>query len=299
VPNADGSVVVFASDHPGIVPGDTGGGFDSDIFARLRGPALGIAQLEVSSDGGVSGAVSMSGVMAASATDPAGDGNAALGADLVETSVMYRPESEDLLVRLGVSALPGVRAPNAIPTQHPTAVHSVAGAPGVVYGLRFTVAGVVHEVRALRAGATAAPPGAPLFALYRCEAACLETARLAGGFGTSGKEIRVAVPLSAIGGAGKTLSAVRAFVGIGEAAAGAVQSLDEVVLPDAPLPLPEVRLGMAAEDVPGQEVVFDTTATLTAGRFSGSVAGAGGGARRVWARVCLGAWCEMRSFPLE
>ncbi len=301
VPNADGSVVVFASDHPGIVPGDTGGGFDSDIFARFRGPALGVTELDASSAAegvSVAGAVSMSGVVAASASDAAGDGNAALGADLLETSLVYRPEAEDILVRLGVSGLPGIRATNMIPTQHPTALPSVAGAPGVVYGLRFTVGGILHEVRALRAGASAAPPGAPLFALYRCETACLEIARLAGGFGTTGEEIRAAVPLSALGGAGKTLSAVRAFAGIGEAAAGMVQSLDELVLPDAPLPLPEVRLGIASEDVPAQEVVLDTPATLAAGRFSATVADTGSGARRVWARICLGTWCEMRSAPI-
>lgn len=303
-PNADGSVVAFASDQPGIVPGDTGLGFDSDIFVRRRGPALGVAELRAQpgqQEIAVDGAATFSGLVAATATDAAGDGVEPIGADLSAVEVIVRPEAEDLQIRLAVTKLPGVRGPNVPPFQPGIFVPGTTGAPAVVHGLRFTVGGVAHEVRAMRVGAAAAPPGAPLFALHRCEIVCLETARLSGGYGSTGDEIRVSVPLQALGLAvGGELQQVRAFAGIGEAAAGAVQELDTLSLPDATITAPRVEVGLAMAGTPPSEVTFDHPVQLTAGLFSTTIpipAGAAPGPWRVWARACLGSSCEPSSIP--
>lgn len=61
---------------------------------------------------------------------------------------------------------------------------------------------------------------------------------------------------------------------------------------------PRSHLGIATEDAPAPDVVFDTAVTLTAGRFTATAADASGGARRGWARISLGTWCEMSSAHL-
>jgi hypothetical protein len=297
-PNADGSVVAFASDNPNIIPGDTGLGFDSDIFVRRRGPALGLAELHVErgSDGlTVDGVGNFSGVVAASASDATGDGREELGADLSEVSVIVRPENEDLLVRLQVTRLPGVRTPSIKPSQPGAALPGIAGTPAVVHSLSFRLGGIAYELRSMRAGAAAAPPAAPFFALYRCEAACLEVSRLAGGYGTTGAEIRVAVPFSALGVSGPaTLTNLVASAGVGEAAAGIVHTLDALSLPDVAIVAPTIELGVAPPEQAQHQVPFQPGPSPSIGTFSAMLADPGGPVR-VWARACLGTTCGAAS----
>ena len=299
-PNADGSVVAFASDNPNIVPGDTGLGFDSDIFVRRRGPALGLAELRVQRgpDGlTVEGVANFSGLLAASASDPIGDGREELGADLSGASVIVRPENEDLLVRLQVTRLPGVRTPSVKPSQPGAALPGLAGVPAVVHSLSFRLGGISHELRALRAGASAVPPGAPLFALYRCEVSCVEVAHLAGGYGTTGAEIRFAVPFASLGVSGPaTLTQLLVSAGVGEAAVGIVHTLDTLSVPDVAIVAPTIEIGVAPPDLAEHQVPFQPGPSLTSGIFSATLAHPGGPAR-VWARACLGTTCAAASMP--
>lgn len=214
------------------------------------------------------------------------------GAELTGASVVYRHEDESLLVRLPVAKLPGVQTA----AQKGSALAcvftlgctpGVAGSPGVVYGLAFEAGGVRYEVRVLRAAAAAAPPGAPFAALYRCELACTETARLAGVVGTTGKEALAAIPLSAFGGKpGDPITGLRAYTGVGEAAAGAPSRADEAALPNTRIPQPLVEIGVSA----GQDISVEATVTPTGAAFSGSISQQPADGW-VWTRACLGETC--------
>lgn len=299
--SADGRHVAFESLSTNLVPGDDNQ--VPDVFVRDRGPALGIGGLEAAvgpDQVTVSGWATYSGAVVSGATDPSDDGGAAadvVGGELTEASVVHRPETEDLLVRLRVTSLPGFRSPLGpaciVFVCHPGAP-GAAGSVAVVYGLELELAGTRYELRALRLGATGSSPAAPLFALYRCDPSCTETIRLSGGFGTSGEEILVALPLEALGAAGgEALSGLRAFTALGEARPGALHELDEVVLPEEDLSRPELSMAIESAGTPEEGVAFDAAATLSGGAFSGAVdtAGIPPGDYKVWARACLGETC--------
>lgn len=284
---ADGSEVAFQGLASTLAP-DTNN--DADVFVRHRGPSVGIGEIEVGSSGdgiSVSGWARLLGAPMATATDPGDDGDARVGAELVSGSVLYRPEEEDLLVRLGAAGLP--RAANP-PTHTLVPSASVAGAPGVLYGLAFEHEGVGYEVRATRTGE-------PSFILYRCEPVCLATTPLAGGYATTGSEIRMAVPLSALGAEeGSSLGALRAFAALGDPAA---PPLDEIALGESTIPGGTVRLGVAQEGTSEDEVAFETTAELVAGTFTATVPSpAAEGPFRLWARACVGGECHASSVPV-
>lgn len=301
VPSADGSVVAFASDNPNMVPGDTGTGFDSDIFVRRRGPALGISEATASRDGNevvIEGTATASGLVVASSQDAAGDGNEALGADLSGISIVARPEREDLLIDIDVTGFPGFRPPNLSPTQLGPGLRGTAGVPGIVYAVPLRIGGVSYEVRATRSDVATGVFSAPVFTLVRCDVACLESARLAGGFGTTGDQIRVAVPFSALGISGAaTLTQVHALVGIGDGISGALHVLDDMQLPDVAIAPLSVEVGIAGADRTEEEVSFEPVSSLAGGAFSGRLAAPGITPARVWARACLGASCGSDSTP--
>ena len=267
---------------------DTNG--DADVFVRRRGPSVGIGELEVGSNGDrldVSGWARVSGASLATASDPLDDGDPLLGAELVSADVLHRPEEEDLLVRLGVQGLPRAAGPATHPIV-PSA--SLAGAPGVVYGVGLEHDGVRYEVRATRAGQ-------PSFALFRCDPACVPSAPLAGGYATTGSEIRVAVPLSALGaGEGSALGAMRAFAALGDPA---TTRLDEIAIGEATIPPGTVSLGVAPEGRSEGDVAFEAPVGIDAGAFNATVAApTAEEPSRLWARVCLGPVCRASSVPL-
>ncbi|HYH27952.1 MAG TPA: hypothetical protein VEA19_04140, partial [Actinomycetota bacterium] len=283
---ADGAVVAFGSSSSNLVPGDTNSW--QDVFVRERGPSTGVGALELDVAEArvtVRGWAGLSGVALADRRDPDdSEEPAPLGTELLGARIAYRPEDRSLALTLDVGGMPGV--PSA-----------VAGAPGVVHSLSFDLGAVRHEVRALRAAATAAPPGAPLFALYRCEVACVEAARLAGGYGERGEEINVTVPLTALGvNEGSTLGSTRVAAGLGEGGTGVAQAFDTIELGSLTIPRTEVQVSISGQGPPQELVV-----PLTDGRFEASFDRSGFPAGRydVVARACLGQECGFRNRSVE
>lgn len=283
--SADGSAVAFTSASQILAPDAP----DQQVFVRERGPAVGVGGIELRPKGDdreVSGWVRFSGGILSAATDPAGDGAAPeLGTDLTGASVAYQVEDESLRIRWDLASIP--------------AVEGIAGAPGVVYGFELVAGGVRHEVRAGRAGATQITPASPSFVLYRCEIVCIQVTPIQGSLGTAGTNVQALVELADLGiGDGGALTDLRAFVGPGDAAAGAAAPADELALGNATLPAREVMLGIAPADA--TEVTFDRTLEISDGRFEDVVATAGlpDGDLRVWVRACLGAECGARSIVL-
>lgn len=288
----DGRHVAYNSLASNLVPGDTNA--TTDIFVRDRGRPIGVGELSAIPDGDritVSGRATFAGAAVASASDPPDDGTegaAEVGAELTGAELTYRPEQEDLFLRLRLSSVPRSPVPCATVTCVPTRV----GVPPVLYGLRFQLGATTYEVRALRVGGTAAPPATPYFALFRCAPTCTETARLNGGIGTTAPEMVTSVPLAALGAQeGAALTGIRAFTAVGEAAPGAAVTLDQADLADAAIPGRSVALGIAPAGSPESEVDFDTQAGLTDGSFAGTLPASPPGDYDVWARACLGTTC--------
>ncbi len=302
--SAEGRHVAFLSYASNLVPGDTNG--VSDVFVHERGGSLGVvgtpSVLKVPGGVGVSGLATFSGATLAEATDPDDDGTgvgpleaADVGAELTGTALVYRPEQEDLLLRMDLSSLPP----------------AAGGLPGILYGLELGSGGTSYEVRALRAAATSLR--SPVFpssdrwpqllephvALYRCDLVCTEHAPLTGSFGTTGDQVLVSVPLSALGAAeGTGLTGLRAFTAVGEATPGALHLLDEAPLSSSVIPASRVELGIAPASTSEDAVAFTVEADLLAGEFSGAIPtdGLSAGSYRVWARTCLGDACGPAAF---
>lgn len=312
--SADGRFVSFGSYSSNLVAGDSNTWFD--VFIRDRGPGLGVGAMTASpSTEGVvvSGWARFWGTLLSWASDERGEIAAApAGADLTGASIVYRPETDDLLVSWDVTGLPGLRQPGGAGGVGPDprsqfflpgvggAAPGVAGAPAVVYDLEFKTGGSLFVVRSIRVAGTPSPPAAPYFALHRCDPGCREVARLSGGYGTTGDEVRVAIPLQTIPGLGESgsITDTRARTGLGEATTGIVQVLDERPLPDGSVPVREVRLGIAAAGTPEDGIAFDTPAELSLGHFAGLLATPPSGDYEVWARACLGEECGAASVAL-
>lgn len=285
----DGRYVGFLSPASNLVPHDTNG-FD-DVFVHEQGGSQsavsGLSVQDTPEGVDVSGRAKFSAASFAGAVDPTDDGTgvgplgaADVGAELAGASLIYRPAQENLLIRLDLSALPSDPAG--------------AGLPGILYGTEFRLGETRYEIRALRAGATSTTPRTPYVALYRCAPDCVEHAALTGSFGTTGSRVLVSVPLSVIGASeGTELSSLRAFTAAGEAAPGALLTLDEVALSSSAIPVPRVELGIAEDTAPEEEIAFTVAADLAAGDFSGTIPteGLSTGSYRVWARACLGDAC--------
>lgn len=138
------------------------------------------------------------------------------------------------------------------------------------------------------------PPVSPYFALYECEPACTEVARLGGGIGTTTTEIQVSLPLALLDlEEDPTLSSIIASTALGEASPGAIVGLDEVELPDASIPDPTIEVGIRPRAGSPVGIADPFFLELDDGAFSGGfdVSAFPPGAYRVWARLCLGANC--------
>jgi hypothetical protein len=253
----------------------------------------GLSKVSAAAEGGqvvVSGWATFSGGYVAARSDSAT--NAAPGADvsggeLIRTELTYRPELADLFVRWELKSLPTVAA-------------GVVGDPSVLYGLRTVIAGVPVDIRAQSAGASA------LFGLFDCasETGCTKLADLAGGFGTSGVEVVVAVPLSVLASyklvlrEGDKIGAPTAYTARAAYLAGAVadaQRLDSIVLVStatATVPARSVRLTI------GQT---SRVATLTNGSFKASFPSADVRTNpvKVTSRTCLGAACVVQTISVK
>jgi hypothetical protein len=286
----DGQWVSFQSCASNLVAGDTNK--TRDQFVRFRGPHVGAAKLSARRGASVtvSGWATYSGAVLASAGDKATDAAAAAagsGGELVGGDVLYRPELGDLFLRLRVTQIPaagvalgGVAAP---------------GDPRVVYGAKFVANGVAYEVRVNRAGVNTADPLTAAMGLFRCtEVVCTEVAALRGGYGTTGEEVVVSVPLSLVTSAngkplaeGGVLSTLRAYTAFGTYYGGPVSLLDELVLSRSasvrvPAKTVTVTVGRTARRVAVRNGAF--SASFPASLFRG--------ATPVTVRACLGRECR-------
>ncbi len=299
--SSDGRHVSFSSEAADMVAGDTNGRRDN--FVRDRGPDVGVGDLVAAPFGSFlgpkvtgSGWATFTGVQLAADADPidGAPGAADAGGELVGASIAYRAEQEDLLIRLDMRELSPIGGICGKGVPCPV----IVGRPGTMYGFELSLAdGTRFEVRSMRAASSSVPPSTPYFGLYRCQqgAACVEVAKLKGGIGTGGEDVRVAVPLSGLGiPEGSFLTGLRAFTAVGEASSGAASQLDEVSLGSAEIPSRTVFLGVAGPSVPLQNVAFTTAASLERGAFSATLS-ASNGSYRLWAKACLGPNCSATS----
>jgi hypothetical protein len=142
-------------------------------------------------------------------------GDAALteaGGKLVAARMAFRPQLQDLYLRLDLQTMPTVALAN----------------PAIVYGVDLTVDGARYEVRAAGVG-----PLVASFGLFRRTTGGVWTkvADLHGGYGTTGQQVVFALPLRAIAAQnGTQISAVTAFTALGSYYAGAAHLLDQIEL---------------------------------------------------------------------
>jgi Tol biopolymer transport system component len=284
--SADGRIIVFDSFAADLVQNDNWNNPSkayTDVFFRDRGNAVGIGALSAACSANpatASGWATFSGGLLVSADDPANDGAPgapSIGAELIGASIAYRPERADLFVRLPVTAL----------------LANVGAAPGILYGLKITVNGIPYEVRATKAEG---------FALYNCQnsvPSCTQVGTLSGSIGTTGSVVTASVPLNALGAnEGSTLSGLDGYTALGTAATGPATMLDDVALSSTTIPIRSVTLGIAPSATAQVDVLFNTTATLANGNFSGSLPPTAAGTYKVWAKACLGNNCGVTSAPL-
>jgi hypothetical protein len=146
----------------------------------------------------LSGWATFSGTVIASGTSPVGnttDPTAGVsGADLIGAQLIYRPELADLFIRWQVASsctACGIPSVGTAPAQ-------VVGDPRILYVLSTTLGGTPVEIRAQSLGVTQE------FGLFICqtESACTFSQSLQGGYGTTGEEVVVELPLSTIAAAG-------------------------------------------------------------------------------------------------
>lgn len=275
--DADGSVVAFTTGAANLVDGDGNGSLD--VFARDRGPSLGVFGTTVATGAetvAVGGLAAFSGALA-SVTDEIEEAAGPAGADLASAAVAHRPERGDLLIRWSPTSLPALRGPgtggNAFQVSSGV-VPSVGGAPGIVYRAAFTAGGSAYEVRAGIEGAS----------LLRCSGAvCEQVQGLEGSVGSTGVEIVAQVPLSPLGDPSALADVV---LSVGPAGAAAV---DEVTVGDVPLGAPAVELGLA-EAGAGQPTLAPVPAED--GTFQVELDRGGLQAPVVWSRACLGEQCS-------
>jgi Tol biopolymer transport system component len=309
--SADGRRVAFESYASNLVPGDTNGA--ADVFFRDRGPEVGVGLVSTFSEDNsitVTGWSTFSGQVLASAMDPPDDGLPGAGpsgAELTSASLTYRPESENLFVRLHLLPIP----PNQRECIGPVFCENTgAGAPGVLYGFGFNREPFRYEVRILRS-ATASPPSAPVVALYRClpvcegcTAVCEKISGASGAIGTTGDEVVASISLRELGSPQccyTPITAMRAFTATGGAESGTaaiitsddISIIDQIDFPDATLYPTLVSLGIAPRGTPANQVLFDRETTFSQGNFWGSVDASALSAvpYDVWARACVGPVC--------
>lgn len=208
--SANGRLVAFESDGPNLAPNATNGQWD--IFVQPVGPDLGVGSaatgvtLSVAGDPGFS--VDHVLQRSASALTTAMSSDAG---HLRSASMAYRPALDDLFLRLSVAHMP----------TFPLA------SPALVYGVDLTAAGARYQVRIAKTGALDAS-----FGLFRqTSTGWQQIAALRGGYGTTGEEVVVSLPLRAMElQAGGRISGLTAFTAIGSYLTGADRVLDSITL---------------------------------------------------------------------
>ncbi|MGH2692465.1 MAG: TolB family protein [Actinomycetota bacterium] len=226
------------------------------VYVRDRGPQAGTGGVEAAVDGdsiNVAGWASLEGTVVSHADDPI-DGNGFwrnLGAELTGASLVYRPEQEDLLLRMRIEDLKPATVPQA-----------------VNYGIWYYTGEEFHNVSCHSGSCT----GAPGYTV-----------------GTTGDEIWIRLPVAAGGTridrikvfAGQRNPATGLYASLDEVA------LPDATVPATTVSLGLAPVGTAEADVefstPAELSNGRFTGTLDAGGLSGEY--------DVWARSCLGSAC--------
>lgn len=193
--SAGGRHVAFRSFDDNLVEEENPPGFvcaPERAFVRDLGPRLGVGTLRAPGGADEPLVISFGHRVAATAVRTVSDDSddathpVAAGAEILGATLAFRPQYEDLYIKIDVDRIPGPRGTG------------LAGNPAIVYGLKFTTADVPYEVRIARSGVLGGP-GKPVFGLFRCDPACTEVAKLKGGYGTVGEAVVAAIPLEALG----------------------------------------------------------------------------------------------------
>jgi Tol biopolymer transport system component len=295
------AAVAFHSSAQNLVKKDWN--FATDVFVREMGPPVGVGALEASTRGpgtiDVAGWARFAGTEIASATDASTDGLLPpfAGAELEGAHLIARPEEGDVLVRLELESLPSKLVMPDDPDGVGVDFDTPPSVQEIVYGLDVTAAGVSYEIRASLAQPDPGWVLVPSFALYACQPVCQRVSALEGNIGESGEEVRVAVPVAALGlTGGAAMSGLRAWTAVGfQEASIPGPPVDELAIPGATFPAPRLELGFAPTGTPGSQVPFEPT-SMQNGDFSTTleVSSLADGEQTVWARACLGSECGWR-----
>lgn len=150
-----------------------------------------------------------------------GQATGALGTDIIETRIAYRPNLGDLYVALELDHMP--------PSPKLAALTA-----GVVYGMSFTLDAKAYEIRATSIGLGPHGETTAAFGLFSCskdQRFCSKVSDLHGGYGTTGMRVVFSLPLEEIGlEEGGTLNDVIAYSGLGSYMTGASKILDRLKL---------------------------------------------------------------------
>lgn len=296
-----GRHISFSSHASNLVSGDEAVFMEpEDVFVRDRGPVLGVGRMAAQLADGhvdVSGWATFSGAETASVSDPGDDGenNARnLGGEIVGVRAVYRPESAEILLRIQLHDLPTLPTP---PTAG-LASKGRAGAPDVMYRVGFEVDGETYQARAvalswyeaLISGAVESPD----VHLVRLEnGSWSRTARLAGSIGTTGEEVRIVIPLSALGiGEGDVLTSVSAQAVLRDRFQD-LWVLDQATMPDIAVPQRSLSLVTTSTNAAPPASAFRYRTAVGDGRFVATLPPPAAGPGWVWARACLGAACSV------
>ena len=249
------------------------------------------------------GWATFSGAAVVSAADSTKDGHVRAndaGAQIRSASLFYRPEVEDLFLRIDVTRIPstGVSLGGV----------STAGDPTTLYGFKFTIDGRPYVIRAHRAGAVTygRTPLDNAFGLFSCaEGLCTEVAALKGGYGTTGERITVSLPMSVLrqgkwrAKEGSWMSDLLAFTAVGSYMTG--EGPQPVVL-DSVRMTKKPRVYIPRKSVKVTVKTATKTASLSKGYFQASFAKglfSTSSATPVTTRTCLGTRCTVQKFTAK
>lgn len=292
--SADGRYVFFQTGGDTFAPGDDNE--LTDVVMRDRVADLGVLDLGLkgtSNNRMLTGRAVFPGIVIEDVGDPVEPTDfSALGADLTGVSISYRRDTADLLVRLKVNELPSasVKAPPAVVSGMPAV--AAGGAPALIHGVAFSLAGDRFEARAMRVAGTRVPPTTPSFSLHICDTICNQGLPIDGGYGTAGNEIRIAIPAALMGlQPGEELTDIQAYSSVGEHAPGSIQRIDTAALSSFALPDSTVQLGIADPAAHAEQVAFDITSSF-GGDFGFPLAELPWQGKALWTRACLGDVCS-------
>lgn len=281
--SADGRFVLFRSADSNLVPDDANGAWD--IFLHDRGGQTPAVRMEPTGEGLlVEGWVRLPGHRISGGADETGDVPAAaakLGLDIERAEVTYRPEDEDLHVRIIPTEMPSVRGPLVVPA---VGRQPAIGGAGGGYALRFRIGETSFEATASRIGGAGEGETASRFALRRCDPTCAPPVPLAGGIGTGRSDVTIAIPIALLDpGPVRSLSVVTRLLDAQERPGS---QMDEMDLSDPPGLAHGVRVGAGGEP----DEVSWVDAELDAGRFTATVPAPPEG-DQIWAETCVADRC--------